>query len=311
MKKKLCLGLLFTSFACLTLASCNNGYESIASKEVDTSKDFDLEKPEPLSSAKLLSQDEKVEYISKNSNPDLDAIYANAKNKYKTMVLLYQSKNLQSEEGFNYSKIRYVKTLFDLNTGNAWYYEKYNEELEEDGKKGTASFELETKVVNKDGNYIVRSTMDLNNYCCYHMSGKFQTEYGENEGIIGSAFATGHANIYTLVPSNGLVLNFDNQYIKERIKGTNGVYTLARDNKFSLYVNESNNYAYYKAADGMWYDITITADNYYGKYINVNSARIQESHLEIYFSDKRVLDDEIDIYYLKELFNNVKQHKSK
>lgn len=296
MKKKLILGLLFASFSCLTLASCKTGFESTASKEVDTSKDFDLVKPKPLSSAKLLSQDEKLAYIEKKGKTvlDLESFYENAKNKYNTMILLDKTNKSDSGENYNWSQKRISKTIVDLKTGNAWYYEKYNEESEVDGKKGTGSLELETKVVNKNGNYIVRSTMDLNNCPCYSVDDEIETEYGIQR-IRRITFATGHSNIYTSIPSNGLVLNFDNQYIKQRINTTSGISGLVKEDRYSLYVDEGSNYAYYKYAEEMAYEIGIVAENYFGRYVNTKQAGIHEVASEIYLSDKNVLDDEIDI----------------
>lgn len=286
MKKKLCLGLLFTSFACLTLASCNNGFESTASKEVDTSKDFDLEKPEPLSSAKLLSQDEKVEYISKNSNPDLDAIYANAKNKYNTMVLLYKYKRVETKDNNEILKQGCSKTVVDLKNGNAWYYEKYNVESPEEK---ISSFELETKVVNKEGNYIIRSTMDLNNYV-----------YAPSFSQKPTYLVTGKSNLYTSISSNGLVLNFENRHIRNRIDTLAGTIARCEDEAYNLYVDESNSYTYYKTENGMAYDITITADNFYGHYRNTYPDKVVEVAEEVYFSDKSIINDEIDTTDYKE-----------
>lgn len=300
MKKKSLLGVLMTSFACVALASCNKGYESTASKEVDFSKDFDLVKPEPLSSAKLLSQEEKMAYIEKNSNNDITTFIETAKEKYKTMVILTKVKCEHKDENSDtntietYTKQSYIKNVIDLKTGNTWYYEKSDITLLENSEKtNSSSFEVETKLVNKDGNYIVKSKLNLDNYVCF-IEGGF-TEYGNVESIT-SYFATGSSNVYTTIPSEGLALNFENNTIQNLLtRVTKWPGSWVSDKSTSMYIDEEKNYNYTTMnSDGLAYTIGIKSDNFIGIYQNMNNIEINEYLTEIYLSEKSIMNDEIN-----------------
>ncbi len=296
MKKKLILSLFMTSFACVVLASCNENYGNIASNEVDFSKDFDLARPSRKPSAKLLSQEEKIDFVNKNSNNDFNAFFEAAKEKYKTMVWLAKREMYEkNDDGTTSSRQMYAKTVVDLQTGNSWYYEKWNQTYAGgDGIIDSSSFELETKLVNKDGNYIVRSTLNLDNYQCW---GVFIDEYGF-ENYAPLYYATGNANVYTIIPSDGLVLNIENEIIKQKIDCIMpGVISKeAEEDSISLYIDENQNYIYKERnVQGLAYDIEIQSDNYSGRYANTSINRLYEILTEIYFSEKSIMDDEINI----------------
>ena len=297
MKKKMFFGLLLTSIACLVLSSCKNANQGTAPNEVDTSKDFELEmKPGISSSAKLLSQDEKVAYIKEyNSNINYDDILEKAKKEYKSLVLLYQSNDEWPE--YNDSRQLYSKTVIDLNTGNSWHYEKLYYEGENNGEKATCSGEIETKIVKKDGNYTVRSNLNLNNLACYN--DVELDEYGMYSSNNGCYYASGNANVYTTVTAAEKTLTFEDKWIKSYIPGQiSGQYA---DEIYKLYIDESKNYTYslYEREyenDGEiinFYQIGISYDNFYGNYAKVSKDRTYA--YEVYFSSESVVDNEIDV----------------
>jgi hypothetical protein len=188
----------------------------------------------------------------------------------------------------------YSKTVIDLNTGNSWHYEKLYHEGEYNGEKVTCSGEIETKIVKKNGNYIVRSNLDLNNIACYNDVGL--DEYGMYVYNNGCYYASGNANVYTTVTAAEITLTFEDEWIKSHIPGKRG----SREG-YKLYIDESKNYMYslyegeYKN-DGETttsYDIGISYDNFYGKYATVSKDRTYA--YEVYFSSESVVDDEIDV----------------
>lgn len=294
MKKKMFFGFLLTSIACLVLSSCKNVNQGTAPNEVDTSKDFELEmKPGILSSAKLLSQDEKVAYIKEyNSNINYDDILEKAKKEYKSLVLLYQCNDGWTE--INESRQQYSKTVIDLNTGNSWHYEKLYDEADINGEKFTCSGEIETKIVKKNGNYIVRSNLNLNNFACYN-DVEFD-EYGMYSSNNGCYYASGNANVYTTVTADETTLTFEDEWIKSHIPGKRG----SREGH-KLYIDESKNYMYSllereyenNGETITSYNIDISYDNFYGNYCTVSKERTNA--YEVYFSSESVVDDEIDV----------------
>ena len=276
MKKKL-IGLFGIVVSGIALASCSS-----QDQKLSTSKDFELTIPEVDSNAKLLTGEEKTEFIESVSSYDYEADSKGLEeyiNGYSSIVGVSKSYRIYED----YTKTTYCKTIIDYKNQNYWYYEKYII------KKNALTYtnEVETKIVLKDDSFIVKTSISLDGYKYYEL---------DDYGLVPTNFkVSGKADIYTSVSSSygkSIASSFLTYMNGEFYSNKEGYPSLGSGIHYSdneLYV--SDNYAYCK---------NMMNGNTYNKYITV----ADKEFLGSYYLDMRT-EDFTEYYLIKnELLDN-------
>jgi hypothetical protein len=285
MKKKL-IGLFGIVVSGIALASCSG-----QDQKLSTSKDFELTIPEVNSNAKLLTGEEKTEFIESVSSYDYEADSKGLEeyiNGYSSIVGVSKSYRISKD----YTRTTYCKTIIDYKNQNYWYYEKciFKE------NDLTYTNEVETKIVLKDDNFIVKTSICLDGYKYYEMD-----NYGLN---VTNFKVSGKADIYTSVSSSygesiaSSFLTYMNGAFYSNKEGYPSLGMIIHYSDNELYV--SDNYAYCKI---------MMNGNSYNRYISVADNEFlgiyyldmkHEDFTEYYFIKNELLDNSINLDNAKE-----------
>ena len=281
MKKKL-IGLFGIVVSGIALASCRG-----QDQKLSTSKDFDLTMPEVDSNAKLLTGEEKTQFIEKNSShiyeSSDEAKVEEYMNGYSSMVIVAKA----NYQGDDYTLSRYSKSIVDYKNKNYWYYEKCISTQND----VTNIDEVETKIVYKDNNYIVKTSINLNNH--EYLSGWESSDDGYEYALCSKI--TGKADIYTTVSSNYdlgtfIYLPSWNRSFYSLSQG----YAALIDNGLNpdIDIYSLNNYTYNKYEKDDYTNVIVSNNEFQGRYLKYSN---REEFYEYYLIKDSLLDDSINL----------------
>ena len=287
MKKKL-IGLFGIVVSGIALASCGGQ----ADEKLSTSKDFDLTMPEVDSNAKLLTGEEKTQFIEKNHShiyeSSDEAKVEEYMNGYSSIVIVDKT----NYQGDDYTISCYSKSIMDYKNKNYWYYEKYIRTQND----VTYTDEVETKIVYKDDNFLVKTSINLNNH--EYVSGWESSDDGFEYAL--SSEITGKADIYTTVSSNydlGTLIYLPswNRLFYSLSQG----YADLIDNGFNpdIDIYSLNNYTYNKYEKDDYTDVIVSNNEFRGRYLKYSN---REEFYEYYLIKDSLLDDSINLDGAKE-----------
>ncbi|RIA78438.1 hypothetical protein EI71_00390 [Anaeroplasma bactoclasticum] len=281
MKKKL-IGLFGIAALGIALASC--GYQD---QKLSTSKDFDITIPEVDSNAKLLTGEEKTQFIEKNSShiyeSSDEAKVEEYMNGYSSMVIVAKTNYL----GDDYTLSGYFKSIVDYKNKNYWYYEKFIRTQND----VTYTDEVETKIVYKDDNFLVKTSINLNNH--EYVSGWESSDDGYEYALVSRI--TGKADIYTTVSSNYDLYIFIelpswNRSFYSLSQGYASLVNRGQDSSIDIY--SLNNYTYSKLENDDNKQVIISNNEFLGSYYKRTD---REQFYECYLIKDSLLDDSINL----------------
>ena len=281
MKKKL-IGLFGIVVSGIALASCGG-----QDQKLSTSKDFDLTMPEVDSNAKLLTGEEKTQFIEKNSSyiyeSSDEAKVEEYMNGYSSIVIVAKT----NYQGDDYTTSCYSKSIMDYKNKNYWYYEKCISTQND----VTNIDEVETKIVYKDNNYIVKTSINLNNH--EYLSGWESSDDGYEYALCSKI--TGKADIYTTVSSNYDLYTFIelsswNRSFYFLSQGYASLVNRGQDSNIDIY--SLNNYTYSKLENYDNKQVIISNNEFLGSYYKRTD---QEKFYEHYLIKDSLLDDSINL----------------
>ncbi len=286
MKKKL-IGLFGIVVSGIALASCS-GQDS----KLSTSKDFDLTMPEVDSNAKLLTGEEKTQFIEKNYSHIYESIDDSKVEEYMngySSIVFVDKTNYQGDD---YTISCYSKSIMDYKNKNYWYYEKHITTQND----VTYTDEVETRIVYKDNNYIVKTSINLNNH--KYESGWESSDDGYEYALFSKI--TGKADIYTTVSSNYDLYTFIylsdlNRSFYSCSQGYASLVNRGQDSSIDIY--SLNNYTYSKIEKDDYTNVIVSNNEFFGSYLKYSK---REYCYEYYLIKDKLLDDSINLDGAKE-----------